>query len=137
MDEDNDVGVHNMRLVVSLPDALYPTLEKDFTVEILTPVCDCTLLLWENPTAETFFTTVKKIPSDEFTISKATVTEESKSTSPKIRACYVAANLNCDETTTITTMVEYQSTFPSYFSRSGDVVTVNADDNSQATTYIM
>lgn len=46
MDETNDVGVHNMRLVVSLPDALYPTLVKDFTVTILTPVCDCSLLEW-------------------------------------------------------------------------------------------
>ena len=34
-------------------------------------------------------------------------------------------------------MVEYGSTFPDFFSRSGDVVTVNADDNAQAKTYIM
>ena len=34
MDEANDVGVHNMRLVVSLPDATYPKLIKDFTVTI-------------------------------------------------------------------------------------------------------
>ena len=30
MNEDQDVGVHNMRLVVSLPDALYPKLIKNF-----------------------------------------------------------------------------------------------------------
>jgi hypothetical protein len=33
-DETNDVGVHNMRLVVSLPDALYPKLVKNFKVTI-------------------------------------------------------------------------------------------------------
>jgi len=34
-------------------------------------------------------------------------------------------------------MIESGSTFPSYFSRSGDDVTVNSDDNSQARTYVM
>lgn len=49
MDETNDVGVHNMRLVVSLPDATYPPLTKAFTVTILTPVCLCSLLTWDMP----------------------------------------------------------------------------------------
>ena len=39
MNEDTDVGQHRMRLVVSLPDVLYPTLVEDFIVDILTPVC--------------------------------------------------------------------------------------------------
>jgi len=54
MDEVNDVGSYNMRLVVSLPDALYPKYTKDFKVTILTPVCDCTLLKWQLPSAQTF-----------------------------------------------------------------------------------
>jgi len=45
-DEVNDVGVHNMKLVVSFPDVLYPVLSKTFTVTIETPVCDCSLLEW-------------------------------------------------------------------------------------------
>lgn len=73
---------------------------------------------------------MKKIPSDTFTISKSTVVEDSKSASPKIRACYIDGGPSCDETTVITSMVEYGSTFPSYFTRSGDDVTVDADDNS-------
>ena len=129
-DEVNDVGAHNMRLVVTLPDALYPTLPVDFVVTIETPVCDCTLLLWDAPTPETFSTTVKKIPSDVFTISKSTVDEDSKAASPKIRACYIVGGPSCDETTVITSMIEYGSTFPTYFTRSGDDVTVNADDNT-------
>lgn len=137
MDETNDVGVHNMRLVVSLPDALYPTLTKDFTVTILTPVCQCSLLEWQMPNSEAFSTTVKKIPSDEFTIAKSTVVEDSKSASPKIRACYIDGGPSCVETTTISSMVENGLTFPTYFSRSADVVTVNSDDNAQARSYVM
>lgn len=136
-DEVNDVGVHQMRLVVTLPDALYPSLPIDFTVTILTPVCDCTLLEWTPPQPETLSTTVKKIPSDTWTISKSTVLESSKSASPKIRACYIDGGPSCDETTEITAMVEYGGTFPTYFTRSGDDVTVNAVDNTQARTYIM
>ena len=119
-----------MRLVVNLPDGTYPTLEVDFTVEILTPVCDCTLLVWNPPSSQTESTSVKKIPSDTWTIAKSTVDAASKDASPKIRACYIVGGPSCDETTVITSMVEYGSTFPSYFVRSGDDVTVNADDNS-------
>lgn len=126
-----------MRLTVSLPDAIYPSLIVDFEVEILTPVCDCSLLEWTAPSPETFSTTVKKIPSDVFTISKSTVTEVSKEASPKIRACYVNGGPSCSETTVITTMVEYGSTFPSYMSRAGDDVTVNSVLNSEARTYVM
>jgi hypothetical protein len=116
-DEDNEVGVHNMRLVVSLQDALYPTLNVDFVVEILTPVCDCTLLDWDLPNSQTFSTTVLKIPSDEFTIDMSTVNEASKSASPKIRACYVSGGPSCDETTVMTAVIETGSTFPTYFYR--------------------
>ena len=126
-----------MRLVVSLPDVTYTPLTVDFTVVILTPVCDCTLLEWTAPVPETFSTTVKKIPSDVFTISKSTVTEVSKDASPKIRACYIDGGPSCSESTVITTMVENGSTFPTYMSRAGDDVTVNSDDNDQARTYVM
>lgn len=88
LDEDTDTGVHNMRFKTTLPDALYPVLEIDFVCEILVPTCDCTLLEWDSPTSENFSTTVKKIPSDEFAITMATANEDSKSASPKIRACY-------------------------------------------------
>lgn len=88
LDEDTDTGVHNMRFKATLPDDTYPVLEIDFVCEILVPICDCTLLEWDPPASETFSTTVKKIPSDEFTITMATANEDSKSASPKIRACY-------------------------------------------------
>jgi len=78
MNENTDVGTHNMRLVVSLPDALYPKLVKNFQVVILPPVCQCSLLTWDKPLSQQFTTTVKKIPSDVFTINKATVNAASK-----------------------------------------------------------
>lgn len=135
MDENTDVGIHNMQLVVSLPDATYPTLVKTFTVTILTPVCQCSLLTWDLPSSESFSTTVKKIPSDAFTIAMSTVNVASKSASPKIRACYIPSGPSCSEVTTITSMVEYDTNadpmvFPSYFTRSGNVVTINAVDNT-------
>lgn len=126
-----------MQLVVSLPDSNYPPLIKTFTVTILTPVCDCTLLTWTAPSAEAFSTTVKKIPSDTFTISKSTVFETSKAASPKIRACYITGGPSCDETTVITSMVEQGTTFPTYFTRSGDQLTINSVDNTEARIYTM
>jgi hypothetical protein len=81
-DEDAEVGVHNMVFRVTLPDATYPVLRITFQVDIQVPTCDCTLLLWDPPTAENFSTTVLKIPSDEFTITMGTANEDSKSDNP-------------------------------------------------------
>lgn len=81
-DEDTEVGVHNMVFRVTLPDSTYPVLRIPFTVDIQIPTCDCTLLLWDPPVAENFSTTVKKIPSDEFTITMGTANEASKSDNP-------------------------------------------------------
>ena len=137
--DEADVGTHNMRLVVALtdPDVTYPVLIVDYVVTIEEPVCDCTLLEWQVPAAQTFTTTLRAIPSDTVTVAKATVVEVSKSASPKIRACYVDASLYCDETTVITNMIEEGSTFPTYFVRSGDEVTINGDDAAQERTYTM
>ena len=89
------------------------------------------------PAAQAFTTTVKKIPSDTFTVNLATVNEASKSASPKIRACYVTGATPCSETTAVTNVVEYNAsvaasamTMPSFMSRSGSVLTVAATDNS-------
>lgn len=133
-----------MRLVVSLPDQTYPTLVKNFQVTILTPVCLCSLQTWDLPAAETFSTTVKKDPSDTFTITMATINEASKTASPKIRACYKQGGPGCQSTTTITKLVEYdanvaadQRQMPAFMTRNGAALTVSATDNAQAKAYTM
>ena len=97
------------------------------------------------PAAQAFSTTVKKIPSDTFTINLATVNEASKSASPKIRACYIVGGPGCSETTTVTNVVEYQAgvpilgmSLPSFMTRNGADLTVAATDNSShAKAYTM
>jgi hypothetical protein len=128
-----------MRLMVTLDDILYPDLAVNFVVEILTPVCDCTLLDWDLPSAQNFPTTVLKIPSDEFTIDMATVNEVSKSASPKIRACYVDGGPSCDETTVMTDVIEVGDIFPTQFYRQAftNVIQINAADNTQAREYTL
>ena len=112
-DEVNDVGPHSMRLKVSLGDELYPTRDVDFEVTILPPTCDCSLLEWDAPDAQTFTTSVLHIPSEVFTIAHYTVNEASKSASPKIRACY--PDEACDETTAVTDVIEEGTTLPGIF----------------------
>ena len=96
------------------------------------------------PAAETFSTTVKKDPSDTFTITMATINEASKTASPKIRACYKQGGPGCQSTTTITKLVEYdanvaadQRQMPSFMTRNGAALTVSATDNAQAKAYTM
>ena len=127
-----DEGTHNLKLVVSLASNTYPNLEIPFTLIIQPATCDCTLLDWIYPTQQSIITTVLKEVSDTLTINHATVDADSKATTPAIRACYrtdLGAAPGCDETTVITSVVEESSTLPSYFTLSGDVITINADNN--------
>jgi hypothetical protein len=96
------------------------------------------------PSAQSFATTVKKIPSDVFTIAMATVNTLSKAASPKIRACYIVGGPGCVETTAVTKLVEYDiskaadaMTMPAFMTRNGAALTVSATDNAQAKSYIL
>lgn len=71
---DPHEGVHTLKLITTL--TLYPGvtgLEIPFTVNIVTPVCECNRVGWDAPAVQTLTTTVKKIPGDTLTISHGTV----------------------------------------------------------------
>lgn len=109
-------------------------------IEILTPVCDCSLLDWDLPVSQNFATTVLKIPSDEFTIDMATVNEDSKSASPKIRACYIVSGPSCDETTVMQAVVnDADDIFPTFMYRQAftNVIQINSDSNDQVGSYTL
>jgi len=123
-----------------LADTAYPVLEIDFDLVIQPATCDCKLLNWIYPGAQSIITTVKKEVPDTLTINHAVVDETSKDTTPAIRACYrtdLGAAPGCDEATAITQVIEEGDVLPTYFSMSGDVLTIDATDNSQVRVYTM
>mmetsp|Transcript_28195 Transcript_28195/g.34902 ORF Transcript_28195/g.34902 Transcript_28195/m.34902 type:complete len:84 (-) Transcript_28195:8921-9172(-) len=66
----------------------HPKLLSNFVLTINKATCDCKLLNWIMPTAQSLTTTVLKEVSDTITIKHATVDPASKTTTPAIRACY-------------------------------------------------
>ena len=141
-------GEHNLSLYVTMENyplsalGSHPTLLSNFKLTISKPVCDCKLLDWIMPTAQTLTTTVLKEVSDTITITHATVDPASKITTPAIRACYrsdiTPVQPGCDETTAITSVVEVSNgILPGYFVRAGNVMTVSATANSQSRSYTM
>lgn len=98
-------------------------------------------MTWDYPAAQALSTTVLKSVSDSLTINHATVNEDSKSTTPPIRACYrtdLGPATPCDETTVITSVIDTDdNAFPSYFNLDVDTITVNADSNTQSRLYTM
>ena len=88
---ENDIKTHNMKLVIGLGNigkAAYPTLTKTFNLIVDHAVCDCTLLTWVMPAAQSVSTTVKRANIATLTIVHATVNPASKTTVPAIRRCY-------------------------------------------------
>mgnify|MGYP000881288913 CR=1 FL=1 len=135
-----DEGTHELKLIVHLADVSYPTLEVNFDLVISPATCDCKLLDWIMPQPQSLITTVLKEVPDTITIMHATVDPASKTTTPAIRACYrttAPVGPGCDETTAITSVVESGSTLPTFFTLSGDVLTISATDNSQVKIYTM
>jgi len=110
--------------------ASHPTLLSSFTLTITAATCDCKLLNWIYPAAQTLTTTVLKEVSDSITIKKATVDPASKTATPAIRACYrtdLGPAPGCDETTNLVSVVENSNgILPSYMTLSGEVMTVSA-----------
>lgn len=141
-----DVGVHNLKMYITLvnypltSDLSHPTdLDSLFSITINHATCDCTLLKWTLPAAQSLTTSVKKAVSDTLTINMATVDQASKTTTPAIRRCYAAAvNTPCDETTSIRDVVDDStSIFPTFMVRADKVITVNATSNTQSKTYTL
>ena len=87
-------GTHNLALYVTMKNYpvtqqnAHPTLLSNFVLTISPAVCDCKLLNWINPAAQSLTTTVLKEVSDSIVILHATVDPASKTTTPAIRACY-------------------------------------------------
>ena len=80
-----------MKLVIKLGNigkAAYPTLTKTFNFIVDNATCDCSLLTWDLPSAQTLSTTVKRANIAKLAINKATVNAASKTTTPAIRRCY-------------------------------------------------
>jgi len=139
-ENESDEGTHELKLVVRLASESYPTLVIDFDLVIQAATCDCKLLNGIYPVNQSIITTVKKEVPDTLTILHATVDSSSYDTTPAIRACYrtdLGTPPGCDETTTITQVIEEGSTLPAYFTLSGDVLTIDATDNSQVRVYTM
>lgn len=87
------MGVHSFKLIVTLENlgkAAYPKLEVPFTVTITPAICDCTMLTWDVPVAQSLSTTVLVEPSPTLTIVHATANANSKTVHPAIRKCYEA-----------------------------------------------
>ena len=121
--------------------ASHPTLLSSFTLTITPATCDCKLLNWINPVAQSLTTTVLKEVSDSITIKKATVDPTSKTPTPAIRACYrtdLGPAPGCDETTNLVSVVENSNgILPDYMILSSEVLTVSPTLSSQIRTYIM
>lgn len=118
----------------------HPTLLSNFQLTISPATCDCKLLNWVYPDAQSLTTTVLKAAADSITILHATVDETSKDDTPAIRACYrtdLGAAPGCDETTVISSVIVEGSTLPAYMTLTGDVLTVGPTANSQSATYTM
>ena len=140
-------GTHALALYVTMlnyptdADGAHPTLLSNFNLEISPATCDCSLLDWIYPAAQTLTTSVLKAVPETLTIDHATVDATSKDTTPAIRACYrtdLGTPPGCDETTAITDVrIESTNILPGYMTLSGSDLTVEPTDNSQASTYVM
>jgi len=107
-------------------------LEINFNVVVTSPPCNCALVKWDAPTAQTLTTTVKKTPADTLTISHGTVNAASLQAEPAIRIC----NGICSSTTTIKAIVDKETNqIPSFMSLSNGILTVNSQSNSDVKNY--
>jgi len=135
------IGTHNMKLVIglgSIGKAAYPTKTLLFNFIVQDAICDCTLLSWIMPNAQSVSTTVKRANIATLTIVHATVDPNSKTTVPAIRRCYQVGQTPCSEITAIVSVVDNATTsLPAFMSLAGSVLTVNPNNNSQSKTYTM
>ena len=87
----------------------HPTHFADFDLVISPAVCDCSLLTWIEPASQSATTSVNRAIIETMTFNHPIVDESSKETNAAIKSCYrndVPSYAPCDETTTITSLVE-------------------------------
>jgi hypothetical protein len=139
--QESDIGVHNMKLIVSLQkvgNVDYTPLEVNFKLTITDATCNCSLLTWDMPQAQSVSTTVLKATPDFLDIVHATVNANSKTTEPAIRRCYATGQTPCDHTTTIKSVVDSgTNALPSFMKLETNKLTVSPTTNSESKTYTM
>ena len=84
---ESDVGIHNMKLVVSLGSVDYPKIEVLFGLTISQATCNCNLIVWDNPAIVTLNTKLMKSPVETITLANSAVNTASEAASPAIRSC--------------------------------------------------
>ena len=88
-----------------------PGYTETLAVTIDEAVCDCSLLLWDNPSTPTE-TTVATGAFGFIVVQEAEPNADSKTTTPAIRKCY--RDSPCDETFTLTLVDQDTGTLPSF-----------------------
>lgn len=81
---DEHETTHTLKLIVVLSSYTGTTspLEINFNVVVSTPACECNLVEWDAPAAQTLTTTVLKSPADTLTIGHGTVNAASLLATP-------------------------------------------------------
>ena len=132
---DAHATTHNLKLIVTL--TLYSSIAAfniPFNVNVVTPPCECSRIVWDAPALQTLTTTVKKTPADTLTISHGTVNAASLLATPQIRACQGT----CSTTTSIKSIVDSETNaLPAFMTLTSGVLKVDAQSNDVVKTYNM
>ena len=136
--DENDIGIHSMKLVISLGLADYPTQEVTFQLVVSQATCNCNLIVWDEPTIVTMNTDLMKVPVETLTLTKASINADSEQAEPAIRSC-TGANA-CDRTSTVVLVDKATGTLDSAFmtfDATTLLLTVEPTVSSQIGTYTM
>lgn len=100
--DENDQGVHTMRLKLVLGRDYYPTYDApDFQVTIQQATCNCNLIVWDEPAEQ--FELVLQAYDIDIQLARAAVNADSEVAEPAIRSCSGASS--CDKTSTVSLII--------------------------------
>ena len=136
--DENDQGIHSMRLIVNLGRAEYPTLEVDFNLVIAQATCNCNLIVWDEPAILSMDTKLYDSPVQTETLIRASINADSEQAEPAIRSCTGAAA--CDRTSTIVLVDKDTQVLDTAFMTFDDstmLLTVQPTISSQIGTYTL
>ena len=112
-----DAFVPTFMLEVTLTNYPNPILKQDLSVTVSSAICDCELLLWDEPTPISEQIDVATGPMT-ITIPKATPNENSKTLTPQIRKCYANGN-QCPESATFAPLHLATNGLPEFITQDG------------------
>ena len=109
---------------ITLPDQPNnPGYTETLDITVRAATCDCSLLLWDNPvSASEISVGLEQVTTNTVTIQEATVNEDSKTTTPAIRRCYLDSP--CDETYTTTLVDADTGVLPDFMDYTGTTLTI-------------